>query len=111
RGRLERVEAAVAFAEEEEPSGRGEPAADQRLLGVVLPRELAGVDVHRRDAAPLLLARDDLERAAEPELGAAGVLGRLDVVGHRLVQVERAREPILLVGRPRGPLHAGPWRP
>src|SRR5262245_11516105 len=93
--RVERVEVAVALAEEIEAAGGGEPAADQRLLGVVLPRDLARVDVDRRHAAPLLLARDHLERAAEPELRAAGVLRRLDVVGHRLVEVERDREPAL----------------
>src|SRR5262245_8833336 len=63
--RVERVEVAVALAEEIEAAGGDEPAADQRLLGVVLPGDLARVDVDGRHAAPLLLGRDHLERAAE----------------------------------------------
>src|SRR5712691_5845404 len=43
--RVERVEAAVALAEEEQPARGGQAAADQRLLGIVLPGDLAGVDI------------------------------------------------------------------
>src|SRR2546422_5787819 len=101
--RVERVEAAVTLTEEEQAARGGQAAADQRLLGIVLPGHLAGVDIDGRDAAPLLLARDNLERAAEPHLRAAGILRRLDVIGHRLVQVERDGEPVLRLPCPRRP--------
>src|SRR3954471_5465952 len=104
--RIERVEAAVALAEEEQAARGGEAATDERLRGVVFPDHLAGIDIHSGDATPLLLARDCLEGAAQPQLGAARILRRLDVVGHRLVQVERDGEPVLLVPRHRRPLDA-----
>ena len=68
------------------------------------PDDLPGVDVHRCHPAPLLLGRDHLERATEPELRAARILRRLDVISHRLVKVERDREPRRGVERHRGPL-------
>src|SRR5712692_4100042 len=82
------LEQAVALAEEHQSPGGGERAADERLLGVVLPRDLAGVDVDRREASPLLLARYGLECAAEPQLAAARIVRGLDVIGHGLMQVE-----------------------
>src|SRR5258706_8146732 len=66
--RVERLEEPVALAEEHQAPGGGERAADQGLLGVVLPRDLAGIDVDRREAAPLLLARYGLECAAQRHL-------------------------------------------
>src|SRR5258706_10822768 len=57
-----------SLAEEHQAPGGGERAADQGLLGVVLPRDLAGIDVDRREAAPLLLARYGLECAAQRHL-------------------------------------------
>ena len=71
----------------------------------MLPGDLAAVDVHCRHPTPLLLGRDHLEGATEPELGAARVFRRLDVVGHRLVQVEGDGQPRAGVERHRGPLH------
>ena len=61
-------------------------------------------------AAPLLLARDDLERAAEPEL-AAGVRRLLDVIGHRLVQVGRVGQAQLRIDRHRATIRRRRWRP
>src|SRR6266478_6194998 len=52
--RVKRFEEPVAFAEEHQTSGGGERAADQGLLGVVLPRHLARIDVDGREPAPLL---------------------------------------------------------
>src|SRR6266581_5057351 len=101
---VQRLEKAVAFAEEHQTPGGGERAADQGLLGVVLPRHLAGIDVDRGEPSPLLLARYDLERTAEPELAAARVVRGLDVRGHRLVQVERVGEARLRAEGHRRPL-------
>src|SRR6266581_92757 len=80
--RVQRLEKAVALAEEHQTPGGGERAADQGLLGVVLPRHLARVDIDGRKASPLLLARYGLERAAQPELAAARIISGLDVISH-----------------------------
>src|SRR5262249_51545675 len=66
------VELAVALAGEDAAAGGREHAPDHRLGRLYLPADLAGVVVDRGDVAPLLLARDHLEGAAEPKL-AAGV--------------------------------------
>src|SRR6266853_1250384 len=104
--RVERLEEPVALAEEHQAPGRGERPSDQGLLGVVLPRDLAGIDVDRREPAPLLLARYGLECAAEPELAAARVVRGFDVIGHRLMQVERVGEARLRAEGHRRPLDA-----
>src|SRR5439155_1454435 len=102
--RVQRLEEPVALAEEHDTPGSGKGAADQGLLGVVLPSHLAGIDVDRREASPLLLAGDRLERAAEPQLAAARVVRGLDVIGHRLMQVERVGEARLRAEGHRRPL-------
>src|SRR5665213_3074746 len=84
--RIERLEPAVALAVEHEPPCRSQHAADQRLGRLHAPGNLAGVEVDRDQTPPLLLARDRLERAAQPQL-AARIRRRLDLVGHRLMQV------------------------
>ena len=71
-----------------------------------LPRDLAGVEVDGDETAPLLLARDRLERAAEPQLVPPGYGGFLDVIGHRLVQVRRIGHVQLRIDRHRRPFDA-----
>ncbi len=103
-------ELAVAFTVEHQAAGRGQHAADQRLRRVVLPGDLAGVEVDRGQPAPLLLARDHLEGAAQPQLAAAGILGGLDVVGHRLVQVGGIGQAQPRVDRPSATIRRHRWR-
>src|ERR1700733_9543575 len=63
--RVDRVEPAVALAEEREVARRRERAADQRLLGNHRPRDLAGLGVDRDEAPVLHAVRLDVaERAA-----------------------------------------------
>src|SRR5439155_19331715 len=85
---VDRLEPAISLAVEHEISRGGEHAADQRLRRLDAPGDLAGIEVDRDQPSGLLLARDDLERAAEPQL-AAGIWNLLDVIGHRLMQIRR----------------------
>src|SRR5205823_4640651 len=85
--RVERFDEPAALTEKEQTPRCREPAADKRLLRVVLPDNLAGVDIDRGYTAPLLFTRDSLERAAEPEFPIR-ILRRFDVIRHRLMQVE-----------------------
>src|SRR6185312_13532530 len=61
------VEVAVAFTGEGEAAGRGQRAAHHRLRDLVLPRDLAGLEVDRGEQAVLLFAGDGHEGRAQPE--------------------------------------------
>ncbi len=79
------VEVAVAFTGECEAAGRGERAAHHGLGHLVLPGDLAGLEVHRGVEPVLLFTRDGDEGRSEPELALLVRRGMGDVV-HRLVQ-------------------------
>src|SRR3954466_3444084 len=98
-------ELAIAFSGEHQAPGGGENASNHRLGRLDLPLDLAGVVVHRRDVTRLLLARDHLEGAAQPQL-AVRIRRVLDVIGHRLVQVDGVGQLLSRVGRNRRPFDA-----
>src|ERR1700682_2758838 len=85
-GRIVGSELAVAFTRENETARGGENAADHRLRRLDLPFYFAVVVVNRGNVARLRLARDHLEGATKPQL-AIRIRRVLDLVGHRLVQV------------------------
>src|SRR5882672_8864100 len=90
RGRVVGVEVPVAFTGEGEAAGGRETAAHHRLIDLLLPGDLAGGEVHRREQAVLGLAGDGDERGAEPEPALFPRRGVGDVV-HRLMQAGRER--------------------
>ena len=98
-------EPAVALAGEHETAGRGERAAHHRQRRLHLPLDLAGVVVDGGDVAEALQVRDHLEGAAEPQL-AVGIGRALDLVGHRLVQVDGIGQAELRIDRHHRPLDA-----
>src|ERR1700682_1659599 len=63
---IECAEQPVSFAIEYKSPGSDEHAADQRLLSLVIPRDLAGIDIDRGQLAPLRLRRNGLECATQP---------------------------------------------
>src|SRR5882762_1427645 len=89
------LEPAVALAGEHQAAGRGGRAAHHRQLGLLLPGDLAGVEVDRADGSVFtrvaaLLVRYPHEGAPEPEpaLLPGGVV---DLVVHRLMQAYGVR--------------------
>src|SRR2546425_202385 len=97
-----RLEPAVALAGEHQAAGGGGRAAHHRQLGLLLPDDLAGVQVDRADQAvlarvPALLVRNPDECATEPQ---ATLLPRgvVDFVVHRLMQGHGVRK-----------VHYAPW--
>ena len=79
------VEVAVALTGEGESAGGGQRPAHHRLGNLILPGDLAGLEVHRREQPVLLLARDGDEGGAEPELALLPGRRVHDIV-HRLMQ-------------------------
>src|SRR5262249_31404514 len=80
------------LAREYDAAGSRQNAADHRLRRLDLPADLTGVVVDGGYVTGLLFARDDLERAAEPELTAR--VGRaLHMISHRLMQVDGVGKP------------------
>src|SRR6185437_16973015 len=61
---------AVRLAVEHDVTRGREHAADQRLRRLVLPCDLAAVEVDRDELSPLLFGWNGLERAAQPQLAA-----------------------------------------
>src|SRR4051794_4691483 len=62
------VEVSVAFTSEGEAAGGGKASAHHRLRHLVLPCDLASLQINSRVEAVLLLTRDRHERRAEPQL-------------------------------------------
>src|SRR5215467_16265415 len=86
------AETPVAFTREHEAAGGRQYPADHRLRRFHLPTNLAGVVIDGRDVTGLLLSRDDLEGAAEPQLALR--IGRaFYMIVHRLMQVDGVGQP------------------
>src|ERR1700704_1957777 len=101
-GRIVSGELAVALTRENKAAGGGENAADHRLWRLHLPLDLAGIIIDRGNIARLRLARDHLEGATKPQL-AVRIRRVLDMVGHRLMQVDGIGESLPWIGRDRRP--------
>src|ERR1700722_8922363 len=99
------LEPAVGFAGEDKPARGGENAADHGLRRLDLPGDFPGVVVDGGNVTEALLARDDRERAAEPEF-AVWIGGVGDRIGHRLMQIDRISDAVVRIGREGRPLDA-----
>src|SRR6476620_6452789 len=109
--RIVGAEPAIAFTGEHEATGSGQRATHHGQRRLFLPGNLAGVVVDGGDVAERLLGGDHLESAAKPELAAR--IGRaLDLIGHRLMQVDGVGQAELRVDRHRRPFDAaiGAWQ-
>src|SRR5882762_531059 len=103
-----RLEPAVGLAREHKAARRGGRATHHREVGLLLPGDLAGIQIDRADGAVLtrvaaLVIRDPDERAPEPE-PALLPRGVVDLIVHRLVQPHRICVGQVRVHRDRGPL-------